>query len=337
MNVLVSSAGRRGALIRLIRETVQPRGGCVYAVDAAPWSSACRLADEWRVVPPFSDANFFDSIVSFCKQRDIRLIVPTHDCELPVYAKLRPLFHELGIHVACSGSATIQIARNKHETAKFLRQAGLPSPAEIDLDRALRGDTTLPYPLVVKPSDGSGSRGVQIVTDAEELTFYLRRTTNPIVQQCAEGREYTTNLFVNRSHRCLVAVPHWRVETRGGEVSKCMTVRHPSLIDLASRLADALPDPYGALCFQAFVSSDGQAQVIEINARFGGGYPIAHQAGANFVQMLIDDVEGREVSQPDWSDGLAMTRWDDAVFWHPQQETAAPELTAGESNLRRVA
>ena len=320
MNVLVSSAGRRGALIRLFRETVQPGGGRVYAVDAAPWSSACRLADGWQVVPPFSDERFFDTIVAFCKQKSIRLIVPTHDCELPVYAKLRPLFYELGIHVACSGLATIQTARNKHRTAEFLAASGLPAPLQIDLDRARRGDPTLPYPLIVKPSDGSGSRGIHVAHDGEELTFYLQRTNDPIVQQRADGQEYTTNLFVTRNRRCVTAVPHWRVETRGGEVSKCMTVRHAGLLELASRLVDALPDPYGALCFQAFVSADATPQIIEINARFGGGYPIAHQAGANFLQMLIDDLEGRDIVAPEWTAGLAMTRWDDAVFWHPQSE-----------------
>lgn len=318
MNILVSSAGRRGALIRLIRETVQPMGGRVFAVDAAPWSSACRLADHWRVVPRFDDAAFFDAVASYCHQHKIRLIVPTHDRELPVFAQLQPLFGELGILVACSGPQTAELAGNKRQTARFLQTHGLPTVEEIDLDRARNLDSTLPFPLVVKPSDGSGSAGVQVVHDAEELDFYLRRTRSPLVQRKAEGREYTTNLFIDRQGRCVTAVPHWRVETRGGEVSKCMTVRKRCLVDLAHRLAAALPDAFGPLCFQAFVTHDEQARILEINARFGGGYPIAHQAGANFIQLLIDQIHGLNPHVPDWIDGLAMTRWDDAVFWNAQ-------------------
>lgn len=318
MNILVSSAGRRGALIRLIQETVQARRGKVFAIDAAPWSSACRLADDWQLVPPFDDAQFFDVVVSYCRQHDIRLIVPTHDRELLVYAKLRPLFAALDIHVACSGMETVAIATDKQLTDHFLREHAIPSVPRVDLQRCLRLDPTLPFPLVVKPRRGSSSQGVQIVHDQEELAFFLKRTPDPIVQRKAEGKEFTTNLFIDRRGRCVVAVPHWRIETRGGEVSKCVTVRKTALLAVAEQLADNLPDAFGPLCFQAFVTHDDQVQVVELNARFGGGYPIAHQAGANFIHMLMEQVEGRDAATVPWVDGLAMTRWDDAVFWRPE-------------------
>src|SRR5690606_8884529 len=132
---------------------------------------------------------------------------------------------------------------------------------------------------------GSCSAGVQTVNDREELAFYLKRTENPIVQRRAEGREFTINFLVGRNGQCLVAVPHWRIETRGGEVSKSMTVRQWQLIGLAHQLAQALPDAYGPLCFQAFVDDRQRVQMIELNARLGGGYPLAHAAGANFIRM----------------------------------------------------
>ncbi len=324
MNVLVSSAGRRGALIRMIRETIQPQGGRVYAVDAAPWSSACRMADGWELVPRFDDSHFFDAVASICHRHDIRLIIPTHDHELPIYAKLSPLFAALNIHVACSGPQTVALAQDKRRTDRFLTAAGLPTVPRISDDRVRQLDPTLPFPLVVKPSHGSASAGVHIAHDIEELAFYLKRTKSPLIQQHAKGREYTTNLFVDPQGRCVVAVPHWRVETRGGEVSKCVTVRKPCLLDLAARLARALPDARGPLCFQAFVDDQDQPQLLEINARFGGGYPVAHQAGANFVQLLIDQIEGRRSTPPTWVDGLAMTRWDDAVFWQvPETQRCA--------------
>jgi carbamoyl-phosphate synthase large subunit len=320
MNVLVSSAGRRGALVRLIRETVQPLGGQVFAVDSADWSSACRLADDWRIVPPFEHEQFFDCVANFCQQRGVQLIIPTHDRELPVYARLHPLFAELGIHVACSGPETVAIAADKSRTDEFLRECHLPTVTRIPLVLADDPQMALPFPLVVKPRHGSCSAGVHVAHDSEELAFYLKRTLAPIVQRQATGSEYTTNVLVGRDGRCLAAVPHWRVETRGGEVSKCVTVRHPQLLQLAERLVKSLPDPFGPLCFQSFVSEQDDVQIIEINARFGGGYPVAHQAGANFIRMVIDELIGKPVTPPDWTEGLAMTRWDDAVFWNARDE-----------------
>ena len=220
MNILVSSAGRRGALVRLIRESLQEFGGRVFAIDSAPWSSACRLADGWQVVPKFRDEHFFDAVVSICRRHDIRLIIPTHDDELPVYAKLAPFFAELGIQVACSGVETIALCRDKRKTHEFLGANQLPTVTTIDLKRAQSGEAAdLPFPLIVKPSHGSGSDGVHRVQDVEELEFYLKRTKTPIVQRLAVGHEFTTNMYV-ADGRCVVAVPHWRVETRSGEVSQ---------------------------------------------------------------------------------------------------------------------
>lgn len=315
VNVLVSSAGRRGALIRLIRQAVEPHGGRVFAVDAGAWSSACRLAAHWEKVPRCGDAGFVESVLAFCRRHGVSLIIPTIDPELPIYAEHRDAFQESGMTVAVSGPETVALSGDKLATHEFLTSAGLPTVERIDFDGSM-----LPagsdFPLVVKPRFGSASQGVQIVEDEDALRFFWKRTPEPIVQRRAMGREYTVNCYVDRDRRCLAAVPHLRVETRGGEVSKCVTIRHPALMDLAERLVAALPDAWGPMCFQAFVDDSGQARIIELNPRFGGGYPICHHAGADFIQLLIAETCRRTLLQPvaDWREGVAMTRWDEAVF-----------------------
>src|SRR5690606_5031707 len=107
----------------------------------------------------------------------------------------------------------------KLATYEFLRRNGFPHVEHISSREATAmsadPDAPLPFPLVVKPRFGSCSAGVQTVNDREELAFYLKRTENPIVQRRAEGREFTINFLVGRNGQCLVAVPHWRIETRG--------------------------------------------------------------------------------------------------------------------------
>ena len=103
---------------------------------------------------------------------------------------------------------------------------------------------------------------------------------------------------------------------RAGEVSKCITVPHRQLIDLARRLSALLTDAWGPMCFQAFVDEAENVSMIELNPRLGGGYPIAHAAGANFLRWLIDDARGVSIPEPNdnWKSGVVMLRWDDAVF-----------------------
>lgn len=321
MNILISSAGRRGALVRLAAAEAAAVGGEVFGADASASSAACRMTAAWARMPRCSDPAFVDSLLTLCRRWRIGLVIPTIDTELPVLAAVRDRFADMGTRIALSGPATVEIGGDKLLTHGFLERTGLPTvrrfPPLIGADGRPAPPVPRPedYPVILKPRRGSASHGVQLIDDEDALQFFHRRTAEPIVQEFAAGTEYTVNMFVDRRGRCVAAVPHRRIETRGGEVSKCVTERHEGLTRCAARMAAALPDAYGPMCFQAFV--DGEAvRIIEINCRFGGGYPVAYAAGANFLGWLLDDCLGRPLRQPqdDWRAGVAMLRWDDAVF-----------------------
>jgi carbamoyl-phosphate synthase large subunit len=60
----------------------------------------------------------------------------------------------------------------------------------------------------------------------------------------------------------------------------------------------------------------GDLHLIEVNARFGGGYPLTAQAGAAYHAWLIHEyVLGRAVNDyAAWQDGLIMLRYDAEIF-----------------------
>jgi carbamoyl-phosphate synthase large subunit len=57
-------------------------------------------------------------------------------------------------------------------------------------------------------------------------------------------------------------------------------------------------------------------RVIEINTRYGGGYPLSWEAGARYPRWTLEELLGQPTTAaPDqWRDGLTMLRYDDAVF-----------------------
>jgi carbamoyl-phosphate synthase large subunit len=67
---------------------------------------------------------------------------------------------------------------------------------------------------------------------------------------------------------------------------------------------------------QCFLLASGEIKFIEINPRFGGGFPLAFQAGANFPLWIIEMVLGKnlEIKIDDWQDGVVMLRYDEAIF-----------------------
>ena len=170
MNVLVSCAGRRGALLKLLREATAPIGGKVFAIDASPWSSACRLADGWRQVPRCRDERFIPEVLDYCRQEGIRLIVPTTDTELPVFAGSRERFAAEGVRVAVSGPETVQMACDKRATHEFLVKAGMPAVRQFDVTSETLGE--VPLPAIVKPRFGSSGADVRAANDPEALAFY---------------------------------------------------------------------------------------------------------------------------------------------------------------------
>ena len=63
------------------------------------------------------------------------------------------------------------------------------------------------------------------------------------------------------------------------------------------------------------MSDLGEATVFEINARFGGGYPICDRAGGTFAKWILQDLSGCTPDYNDnWQEGLRMLRYDAAVF-----------------------
>jgi carbamoyl-phosphate synthase large subunit len=310
--ILFSSAGRRGALVGLLRESLHRLGlgGLVHACDVTPYAAALQLADRRHLVPRHDDPRFIDAVLEICVRDGIRLVVPTHDAELPLYAAARQRFAEIGCTVSISGPATVAIGRDKRRTNEWLRSTGLPcvrqgTPAEVQA-----APDRWRWPLIVKPRAGSAGIGVRVVHRGERLDD----DPDVIVEERATGDEHTVDLLILGDGTCPIVVPRRRLEVRAGEVSKGATVRHAALESLARRAAGLLPDAYGVLNLQVFADGE-ELRIIELNARYGGGFPLAYEAGARLPEWTIEELLGRTSTiVDDWRGGVVMLRYDEAVF-----------------------
>ena len=315
--VLVSSAGRRVELLRGFRDALAAAGlaGRVLAADRSWYSSAFHEADEGLLVPSCDEDAFVPAVLDLCEKHAVDLIVPTIDPELPVYAAARERFAGAGVTVAVSGPEAVTIAADKVRTHAWLVETGLPTVRQAGVDVVRADPPGWPFPLVVKPRFGSAGIGVAVVHDAAELDV-AARAGEVGVQEVARGREHTIDLLVDRAGRCVSAVPRRRLEVRAGEVSKAVTVRSSALEDVAARVAERLPGAYGPLTVQVFSDEDGGLAVIEVNARFGGGFPLAREAGADHPRWLVEEVAGltSTADRGAWRPGLVMLRYDAAVF-----------------------
>lgn len=317
VSVYFSSAGRRVELMRCFRDAARQLGIDlrIIAGDLMPeFSAACCEADVAIKTPSCSSPDFLDVVMDACVRNEVRLIVPTIDPELILYSRRRDDFARRGMTVAVSAEAVVDLARDKLLTANWLLQRGFATPATIGVDALRRAPSSISWPLMMKPKAGSASKGIYIAESVDDLRD-PQFDDAYVAQTLLGGREYTTNIFFDQAGVLRAAVPHLRYEVRGGEVSKGETERNAALIAIAEELGRNLVGARGALCFQSIISADGEASLFEINARFGGGYPLAHHAGAPFAKWLLAECLGAPVDyHHEWTSGLRMLRYDAAHF-----------------------
>lgn len=313
-NVLLSSAGRRGELVKILRQSLGIAGleGGVFAVDRAPHTSAGWLSDGLDLVPNIADDAFVPAVLEVCERRLITHLIPTLDPELPVYAQAVSEFKAKGVDVWVSSPEVIRITADKRLTHEWLTSEGFPAVDQVALSCAR--DLTLP--LIAKVADGSSSVGLRRIEHWVELDG-LDPQLDYVVERIAPGVEYTVDVLVGRGGATQCAVPRLRLETRAGEVSKGMTAQVPEVEALAAKVVERLPGAYGVLNVQIFHDPTTETlNVIEINARFGGGYPLTWEAGAQFPVWLLQESSGLMPSSASlaWSPDLLMLRYDAAVF-----------------------
>ena len=326
VTIALSSAGRRVELMDCFRQDAADLGieARILALDSEPeLSPACLLADgKWKV-PPCADRTFIPFLGDLARKTEIDLLVPTIDTELPAFAAGKEyLERECGIGlVMVSSPAVVKLAREKCQLMLTLGDGGIPVPVTVRATDAPSQARRLRGPVILKPVDGSSSRGIRRLPSVDALTDVDRGASGYIVQELLDGPEYTVNVFLGPTGELEAAVPHRRLAVREGEVSKAVTERNPALIGLAERLGKVLA-PLGArgpLCYQAILQ-EGAPRVFELNARFGGGYPLAHRAGAHFTRRLLEWAVGLPGSSlTGWDDGVLMLRYDRSVFSEMQR------------------
>ena len=314
-NVLISAAGRRVELVQRFQRALAARNdaGQVMAIDASPLAPSRGTADVFESVPVVTDDGYLPRLQELIESSSIKLIVPTIDTELPYLSRWKPQLRSAGAHVLVSGVGTIAIASDKLATHDFLCSAEIPTPSQWSAAEARSEAANLPYPVIVKPVRGSSSVGVWVAEGPRQLKSRL--ATTDLVQSIARGEEYTVDVWVDRGGTVRSAVPRRRIKVRGGEVSKGVTERHAEVERLSRRVVEALPDAYGPLTIQVFADDD-TTEVIEINPRFGGGYPLSWEAGARTTSWAIQDALGEDLDPAsfEWTDGLVMLRYDQSVF-----------------------
>jgi len=318
MNILISSAGRRVSLVRAFQKEllkVFPEGK-VIASDANPkLAGACQVADGFFKVPRVTAPDYFDVLLSECKKWDISLMIPTIDAELLSLSENKARLEKEGIKAVISSSDFVGKCRDKREIHKFFESHGVTVAKEYD-----KKDFKLP--LFIKPSDGTRSIDTYLIKNEDELTDYHFENDKLMFLQYLDHDlhdEFTCDLYYAKDNLLKCVVPRKRLEVRDGEVNKALAMNNSLVPYIKENLAH-IEGAVGCLTAQFFKhKSATDVCAIEINPRFGGGYPLSYLAGANFPKWIIEEyLLDKEIDDmfDCWEDELLMIRYDDEILVH---------------------
>lgn len=312
MNILFTCAGRRTYLLKYFREQLGG-DGLIVATDMQLTAPALTAADIRLQVPAVYSPDYVDRTLEICREYAIDAIISLNDLELPVLAEARNQFEAIGARLIVSSPEVIETCFDKYRTAQFVESIGLKTPCTYtslpNAKKALH-ENKLKFPLVLKPRWGSGSIGIEFVKDMQQLeeiySLLLKKIKASIlstasdgdeyilIQEKIDGQEYGMDVMNDlEGNHCAVSVKR-KIAMRAGETDKAQTVDNHEIAEIGRILGENLRH-IGNLDVDVF-EQNGQYYVLELNPRFGGGFPFSYEAGVNFPKAIIEWLKGNDAS-----------------------------------------
>lgn len=317
MNILLTCAGRRNYLLQYFREALGTEGN-IFVADSNPDASAMQEADGAFTVLPIYNPEYINQLLYICKENKIRLLISLNDLELPYISANRKRFEAIATLPVVSSMEVIDVCFDKWKTSIFAEKYALASPKTYlcfdDAKNAIESGE-LSFPLVVKPRWGSASIGIDIVYDLIEfeLSYNLAKKRLPrsilsrvnceeyersiLIQQMLHGEEYGLDIVNDLNGNYVSTFVKKKLSMRAGETDKAVTVDNFDLKLFGKFIGNNL-NHIGNLDCDVFIT-DGRVYLLEMNPRFGGGYPFSHAAGAKLPDALVTWAKGQD-ADPAW-------------------------------------
>jgi carbamoyl-phosphate synthase large subunit len=320
-NILITSAGKRVSLVKIFKKTIEKQGYDikVLTTDMKPqFAPAGFISDSCFQVPRATDNNYMDVLLKICRENNVKVLIPTIDTELLILAENKDLFRKNEIFVLVAGLDFISICRDKRKTNVFFEKSGINIPKILDKNNPI-------FPMFAKPYDGSLSKDIYLITGKEELTTEIMNNPKLIFMEYIDKtdyKEFTVDMYYGKDNLVKSIVPRERLEIRAGEINKGYT-RKNYLVHFLRERMNHLHGVVGCICIQLFYNEqNNNALGIEINPRFGGGYPLSYHALADFPLFIIQEYfENKAIDYSDnWFDNTLMLRYDDEIIVYEKEE-----------------
>ena len=270
------------------------RQSSIIGTSNTPATPGFLSCDSAVLMPDIESDVYVDVLLGLCRDEAIQGLLSFFDPDVMALSAHLEDFRTAGVVPILPSEEQARIAFDKLETFRFLTSNGIETPQTFaDLPAAIEalraGDIT--FPLYVKPRFGYGSRHQFIAADEKQLRTFFGIEEDMLIQEMLRGDEYNVDMCNDLDGQVLAVVPWRKYLSRMGETEHAVTCEYPELLQLGVELGELLGHT-GPLDVDIVVQK-GRVSVLELNLRFGGGYPVSHLAGADFPELIVQMLRGR--------------------------------------------
>lgn len=289
----------------------------VVGSDINPNAPGFTLTDEKIIASTYDARGTLQQVLDFHKKYPINGVMTlASDAAMTVAI----VANELGLQGISIETATL--TSNKLLQLERFHQDGIPVPVyrEIrSIEQLRQAIDEWRYPLIIKPPDNRGARGVLRLTKYIDVEWAFSESisqseTNSIIaQKFIEGYQISsetlvingkcyTAMYSGRNYEFLEKHSPYVIENGGWLPADITQHQQKSLDELVQHVADSLGVKDGPLKGD-FVLTENGPMVIEFASRMGGGYAVSHSIplthGVNIVEQVIKMSIGEQVDKKD--------------------------------------
>lgn len=207
-----------------------------------------------------------------------------------------------------------EIATNKFAMRNAFKQNGDPIPKFIMVsEHELLNISDFSFPLIVKPTDRSGSRGITKITDTSQLPNAIKEACSEsfehkaMIEEFVEGKEYSVecisfhgkHTFLAITEKITTGAPHF-IETGHNEPAQLNVKIIDRIKSIVYHALSSLKITEGASHSEIKIDDNGNIKIIEIGSRMGGdciGSDLVRiSTGYDFTRMVIEVALGYKPS-----------------------------------------
>lgn len=257
------------------------------------------------------DDKWIAGINKIIVKEKVDLVIPCHDIPVDIVSKRR---EEINAPILVAEKEKIQITRDKWLFNEWLRYNGYPAPKTwIGLPIVTHFPNVVPYPVIVKPRRGFGSKDQYTINSQEEMEalkdLFIAKGLNEedyITQEKLEGTELNGMALVSKdgeilSITCAESVKKFGMSYKtihGGEEDnldfKLLVAKIVGRMGITGPVS-VQGFRTSQICVACTDTSYANVRLFEINPRFSGAQVIRAMAGVNGPEILIDNwLEGKK-------------------------------------------